>query len=78
MVKNNAIKFDVMLKDRYVCTMQMPLGLNQLIGYDGDMPVFNLSKSDVKKYVEQKRPSLKGKKYHIEFVTKTTKELWVK
>jgi hypothetical protein len=76
MATKNIIKFDVMMKDRYICTMQMPLGLNYLKGYEGDKPVFDVPFDAFRGFVEQKRPSLKGKRYHIEFVTKQTKDLW--
>jgi len=56
--------------------MTMALGLEHLKGYDGDKPIFEMPFSSLLEYVEQKRPSLAGKKYHIEFVTKETKELW--
>ena len=76
MAKNNILKFDVMLKDRHVCTLQMPVGLNYLVGYKGGMPIFDIPFKVFKDFVEQKRPTLKGKKYHIEFVTKQVKDLW--
>lgn len=68
------LKFDVMLQGRWVCTMQMPLGLP--VDYIGDKPVFQLQKGQLEQYVEQQKPSLKGKPWHAELVTKETKELW--
>ena len=72
--KPATLKFDVMLKERWVCTMQMPLGLP--VAYDGDKPVFQLQKGQLEQYVEQQKPSLKGKPWHAELVTKETKDLW--
>lgn len=54
--------------------MQMPLGLP--VDYIGDKPVFNIRNGQIEQYVEQQRPSLKGKPWHAELVTKETKELW--
>ena len=68
------LKFDVMLRERWVCTMQMPLGLP--IGYDGDKPVFQLHRGQLEQYVEQQKPSLINKPWQAELVTKETKELW--
>ena len=72
--KPAVLKFDVMLRERWVCTMQMPLGLP--IGYDGDKPVFQLHRGQLEQYVEQQKPSLINKPWHAELVTKETKELW--
>ena len=72
--KPATLKFDVMLKGRWVCTMQMPLGLP--VAYDGEKPVFQLQERQLEQYVEQQKPSLKGKPWHAELVTKETKELW--
>jgi hypothetical protein len=80
-VKNtlpHSIKFDVMLGGRWICTLTMALGLEYLIGYEGEKPVFDIPMTAFYEYVEQKRPSLKDKKYHIELVTKKTSELWIR
>ena len=71
-----SVKFDVMLGWRWICTLTMALGFEYLIGYDGEKPVFDIPMTAFYEYVEQKRPSLKDKKYNIEFVTKQTRELW--
>lgn len=47
--------FDVMLNDRYVCTMRYKY-----------LPVFPIDIRDLSKFVESKRPSLKGKDYRIQ------------
>ena len=74
--KRPHIKFDVMLADRYVCTMAMPLGIENLRGFDGDTAVFDFEQSDFRKVVERERPSLKGKNFYCEVVTKQTRDLW--
>ena len=56
--------------------MQMPLGIEYLRGFEGEKPVFEIPTIVFCDFIEQKRPSLKNKGYHIEFVTKQTKELW--
>lgn len=48
------LKFDVMLDDRFVCTLRMPY-----------LSIFVVTQKEIKKYVEKKRPSLKGKRYTI-------------
>lgn len=52
------LAFDVMLRDRWVCTLRMPVTVGEEIPYE----YFSF-------FVEQHRPSLKGKPYHIEFIT---------
>ena len=74
--KTPHIKFDVMQKDRYVCTLAMPLGIEHLKGFDGDDAIFNFTQGDFRKVVERERPSLKGKDFYCEIVTKQTRDLW--
>lgn len=52
-----------MLNGRFVCTMRMPITLDMVTGYDGDKPMIDGVK--VTKYIEEKRPSLRGKPYRI-------------
>lgn len=59
------LEFDVMCKERFVCTIKMPITLDIIAGYDGDEPVFDWKK--IAAYVEQKRPSLKYVDYKICF-----------
>lgn len=59
------ITFDVMLKGRFVCTMRMPITFDVIEEFIGDKPV--ISNKAFSAYVEQKRPSLKGKPYKICF-----------
>lgn len=59
------ITFDVMLNERFVCTMRIPLTFDMIDDYDGDTPIVNLKA--IEHYVEDKRPSLKGKDYRICF-----------
>ena len=48
--------FDVMLQERFICTLKMKI-----------CPLFPVSEDEIKQFVESKRPSLKGKKYIIAF-----------
>lgn len=57
------IKFDVMLHDRFVCTLRMPVTLDAIEDYMGDEPV--IKSEAVVRFVEQERPSLVGKPYTI-------------
>ena len=63
----SAVSFDVMLNDRFVCQMRMPITLDCVEGYDGDIPIID-SKAFAD-YVENRRPSLKGKDYNIIFIS---------
>lgn len=47
-----------MLRDKWICTLRMPVTPGEEIPYE----YFSF-------FVEMKRPSLKGKPYHIEFIT---------
>ncbi len=55
---------DIMLHDRFVCTLRMPVTFDMIEDYDemGGV-IINLDK--VQEYVENKRPSLIGKDYRI-------------
>ena len=59
------ISFDVMLNERFVCTLKMPITIDMVVDYVGDKPV--LSDGAVSAFVETKRPSLRGKDYKIYF-----------
>lgn len=59
------VRFDVMLHDRFVCTLQMPITLDAIEDYIGDEPVIN--SEAFARYVEKVRPSLIGKPYRIAF-----------
>ncbi len=48
--------FDVMLNGRFVCTMKYRY-----------CPLFPITPEGIAKFVEEKRPSLKGKNYNIAF-----------
>lgn len=56
-------KFDVMLHDRFVCTMTYKLTFPHMI-----------TEEELTNYVEGERPSLRGKDYNIAFVTR--KPIW--
>ena len=64
-IQMKKIQFDIMLDGRFVCTMRPPLTLDLIDRFDGDEPVVSLEA--IQRYVEQKRPSLKGKDYRICF-----------
>lgn len=49
---------DVMLRDRFVCTLRFRY-----------CPLFAISINEIKQFVESKRPSLIGKPYRIVFDT---------
>lgn len=61
----NVLTFDVMLKGRFVCTMHMPITFDIVVDYDGDKPV--IDGRAIERYVEKKRPTLKGSGYNICF-----------
>ena len=46
--------FDVMLNGRFVCTLKYRF-----------CPLFQITEEELAKFVEEKRPSLKGKNYKI-------------
>lgn len=50
------LPFDVMLADRYVCTLRYPY-----------CPLWPIEINDVAAFVEKKRPTLRGKPYRIAF-----------
>ena len=52
-----------MLKGRFACTMRMPITFDVVEEYVNDKPVVLCD--TISKYVENKRPSLKGKHYNI-------------
>lgn len=50
------LKFDIMLHGRFVCTLAYKY-----------CPLFPIDLDDLKRFIEQKRPSLIGKGYNIAF-----------
>lgn len=50
------LKFDIMLHGSFVCTLEYKC-----------CPLFPIDIDDLKKFIEQKRPSLVGKGYNIAF-----------
>ena len=60
------LPFDVMLGDRWVCTMKMPITSGTIVVLNGE-PSYDIT--DIRRYVEAKRPSLIGKPYRIELIT---------
>lgn len=57
------MNFDVMLHDRFVCTLRLPLYLAE--GYENGKYV--VSGETLSRFVESKLPTLKGKPYNICF-----------
>ena len=57
------ITFDVMLRDRFVCTLRMPVYLAD----DYENGRFIFTAETLSRFVESKRPTLKGKPYNICF-----------
>lgn len=56
LVKMKTITFDVMLNGRFICTLKYKF-----------CPLFPIELDGLKKFIESKRPSLKGKDYNIAF-----------
>lgn len=52
----NYVKFDVMLWDRYVCTLRYPYS-----------PIFVLTVQELEDFVIEHKPSLKDKPFKIAF-----------
>ena len=57
---------DVMLGDRFVCQLRY-LGRPFPSVVEGGVILPTYDGDDIKRFVEEKRPSLKGKGYRIEF-----------
>lgn len=57
------VRFDVMMGDKYICTMVMPFMLAD--DFRDGHPIFNLE--TFSRFVESRRPSLKNKPYRIAF-----------
>lgn len=64
-MNERVIKFDVMLKDRFVCTLKMELTPSRIYEWKENMVL--LKEHTIEKFIEEKRPSLKGKPYRIAF-----------
>ena len=54
-LSKNVIILDVMLKGSFVCQVKMPY-----------CPLFPLDMKEARKYVAEKKPTLKGKEYVVE------------
>lgn len=63
MSERKYITFDVMLQDKFICTLRLPLYLAD--GYENGRYI--VSKETMMHFVESKRPKLKGKPYNICF-----------
>ena len=60
----NSILLDVMVGEHHVCQFTYPCSSIEL--FDGRViPLVN--EDEVQKFIEERRPSLKYKKYHVEF-----------
>ena len=58
--------FDIMLNERYICTLRMPISFDMIEEIDERGGVV-LRGERLQKYIEEKRPSLKGTNYKIAF-----------
>lgn len=58
------LKFDVMVGDRFYRTLRMPIELNMLRKVGNDIAV---DITNIEQYVLDKCPTLKDKKWHVEF-----------
>ena len=58
------LKFDVMLGDMFYRTLRMPIKINMLRKVGNDIAV---DITNIEQYVLDKCPTLKGKKWHVEF-----------
>lgn len=65
----STLHFDVMIDDKFVCTMHMPIPFDMVVGYNKDRPIVNLGIDGgiIKDFVIQQRPSLKNKNFNIAF-----------
>lgn len=66
----NSILIDVMLGDHYECQVEYPFSLCDLFDYNGEL-IREINEDRLRKIVETKKPSLKGKDWHVYFVTKS-------
>ena len=65
MKKTKSILLDVMVDNRCVC--QLEYNRFYPIMLDDGTPMDCVSAEDIQKFIEEKRPSLKYQKYHVEF-----------
>ena len=59
-----SLRIDVMVGDRFYCTLRYPCRPHPVM-VDGEIVNIDLDEESVRKYVESKFPSLRGKKYTI-------------
>ena len=59
------LTFDIMVGDRFYRTMRMPITLDVIVGYDGEIPIYDIKK--IEEWVLQKCPTLKHDNYRICF-----------
>ena len=59
------LSFNVMLDGRFICSLDMPITLDVINDYVGDMPV--IRDGAISEFIERKHPSLRGKDYKIDF-----------
>ena len=63
MSSDSFLTFDVMLRERFICTMKLPMYLADSV-VNGK---FLVNEDTVARYVESKLPTLKGKDFKIYF-----------
>jgi hypothetical protein len=57
--------FDVMLNERYICTLRIPITFDMIEEIDETGVVVRVDR--LQEIIEEKRPTLRGKNYKIEF-----------
>jgi hypothetical protein len=65
-MRSKSVVLDVMLDKHFVCQVTYPLTGRHLIEYNGQI-LESIDEKELKKIIETKRPSLKGKKWHVAF-----------
>lgn len=65
-MRPKSVILDVMLGNHFICQVAYPLTGRHLIEYNGQI-LESIDEVELRKIIESKRPSLKGKKYHVAF-----------
>ena len=65
-MNKNSILIDMMLGNHHECQIDYPLNRCSIIDC-GDRVIPVINERQLAAFIESKRPSLKGKDYHVEF-----------
>ena len=68
-MRPKSIILDVMLDKHFVCQVAYPLTGKQLIEHNGKI-LEVMDEAELRNIIETKRPSLKGKNYHVAFTNR--------